>query len=123
MAINTILVIEDEEDVRMTLSLFLESKGYTVWGADGVAETVKRLNKAFPDLILLDIMLPGLDGIEILKMIKRYDSNVPVVIMSGYATEETAVRSLQLGAYDYIRKPFDLDQISRLLSSVEITSV
>ena len=122
MPIKTVLIIEDEKDIRETLAIFLESKGYTVWQAGDVAQTVKKLNQAIPDLIFLDVMLPRLDGIEILKMIKRY-ADVPVVVMSGYATENMAIRSMKLGAYDYIRKPFDLRQITALLSSVEITSV
>ena len=123
MPIKTVLIIEDEEDIRSTLAIFLESKGYTVWQAEGVERTVRMLNETVPDLIFLDVMLPGLDGIEILKMIKRYDSSVPVVIMSGYASEEIARRSLKLGAYDYVRKPFDLDRIASLLSSIDIVSV
>ena len=122
MGFNKILVVDDEEDIRKTLSLFLESKSEEVLEADGVAQTIYHLNRAIPDIIFLDVMLPGLDGIEILQMIKKYDENVPVIMMSGYATEEMAKKSLSIGAYDYVRKPFNLDRISSMLSVIELAN-
>ncbi|MCH7495618.1 MAG: response regulator [Candidatus Marinimicrobia bacterium] len=122
MGFNKILVVDDEEDIRTTLSLFLESKCEEVLDADGVAQTIYHLNRAIPDIIFLDVMLPGLDGIEILQMIKKYDENVPVIMMSGYATEEMAKKSLSIGAYDYVRKPFNLDRISSMLSVIELAN-
>ena len=122
MGFNKILVVDDEEDIRTTLSLFLESKCEEVLDADGVAQTIYHLNRAIPDIIFLDVMLPGLDGIEILQMIKKYDENVPIIMMSGYATEEMAKKSLSIGAYDYVRKPFNLDRISSMLSVIELAN-
>jgi len=122
MAFNKIMIVDDEEDIRKTLSLFLEAKCEEVIEADGVGQTIYHLNRDLPDLIFLDVMLPGLDGIEILQMIKKYDSNVPVVMMSGYATEEMAKKSLSIGAYDYVRKPFNLERISSLMSVIELAS-
>ncbi len=122
MGFNKILIVDDEEDIRKTLSLFLEPKGEEVLEADGVAQTIYHLNRTIPDIIFLDVMLPGLDGIEILQMIKKYDENVPVIMMSGYATEEMAKKSLSIGAYDYVRKPFNLDRISSMLSVIELAN-
>lgn len=122
MGFNKILVVDDEEDIRKTLSMFLESKCEEVLEADGVAQTIYHLNRAIPDIIFLDVMLPGLDGIEILQMIKKYNENVPVIMMSGYATEEMAKKSLSIGAYDYVRKPFNLDRISSMLSVIELAN-
>ena len=122
MAFGKILVVDDEEDIRKTLSLFLESKCEETIEADGVAQTIYHLNRVIPDIIFLDIMLPGLDGIEILQMIKKYDENVPVIMMSGYATEDMAKKTLSIGAYDYVRKPFNLDRISSMLSIIELAN-
>ncbi|MFQ6618273.1 MAG: response regulator [Fidelibacterota bacterium] len=116
-----ILIIDDEEDIRKTLSLFLERRGYGVIEAGDVIDTIKYMNKETPQIIFLDIKLPGLDGIEILKMIKHYDQDIPVIMMSGYATEDMAKESLQLGAFDYVRKPFNMDRIDSILSMVEIS--
>jgi len=122
MAFKKIMIVDDEEDIRKTLSLFLESKCEGVLEADGVGQTIYHLNREIPDLIFLDVMLPGLDGIEILQMIKKYDENVPIVMMSGYATEEMAKKSLSIGAYDYVRKPFNLDRISSMMSVIELAN-
>ena len=122
MAFGKILVVDDEEDIRKTLSLFLESKCEEIIEADGVAQTIYYLNRLIPDIIFLDIMLPGLDGIEILQMIKKYDENVPVIMMSGYATEDMAKKTLSIGTYDYVRKPFNLDRISSMLSVIELAN-
>jgi len=80
MTFKKIMIIDDEEDIRKTLSLFLESKCEAVLEADGVGQTIYHLNREAPDLIFLDVMLPGLDGIEILQMIKKYNENVPIRI-------------------------------------------
>jgi len=122
MTFKKIMIIDDEEDIRKTLSLFLESKCEAVLEADGVAQTIYHLNRESPDLIFLDVMLPGLDGIEILQMIKKYNENVPIIMMSGYATEEMAKKSLSIGAYDYVRKPFNLDRISSMMSVIELAN-
>jgi len=122
MAFKKILIVDDEEDIRKTLSLFLESKCEEVLEADGVGQTIYHLNRVIPDLIFLDVMLPGLDGIEILQMIKKYDENMPIIMMSGYATEEMAKKSLSIGAYDYVRKPFNLDRISSMMSVIELAN-
>lgn len=122
MAFKKIMIVDDEEDIRKTLSLFLESKCEAILEADGVGQTIYHLNRETPDLIFLDVMLPGLDGIEILQMIKKYNENVPVIMMSGYATEEMAKKSLSIGAYDYVRKPFNLDRISSMMSVIELAN-
>ena len=120
MAFNKILIVDDEEDIRKTLALFLESKCEEIIEADGVAQTIYHMNRNKPDLVFLDVMLPILDGIEILQVIKQYDENIPVIIMSGYATEEMAKKALTLGAYDYTRKPFNLDRISSMMNVIEL---
>jgi len=122
MSFKKIMIVDDEEDIRKILSLFLESKCEEVLEADGVGQTIYHLNRETLDLIFLDVMLPGVDGIEILQMIKKYDEKVPIIMMSGYATEEMAKESLSIGAYDYVNKPFSMDRISSLMSVIDLAN-
>lgn len=107
----TVLVVDDDLTVQETLQRFLEQKGYEVHtAADGEAalEAVQRLG---PDIMLLDIRMPGMDGLEVLQRIRDEEIDVGVIMISGQADEETARRTLEQGAADYITKPFDLDYL------------
>ena len=116
-----VLVIDDEEGIRSLLCLFLKGKGYQTRSAEDAREMIVQLNKELPDIVFLDIQLPDINGLELLKVIRQFDEEIIVIMMSGYATEEIAKSTLQWGAFDYIRKPFDLEQVERVLSAVEIT--
>lgn len=107
----TVLVVDDDLTVQETLQRFLEQKGYEVHtAADGEAalEAVQRLG---PDIMLLDIRMPGMDGLEVLQRIRDEEIDVGVIMISGQADEETARLTLEQGAADYITKPFDLDYL------------
>ena len=102
---RTILVIEDNQDMLQFLGRLLESEGYRViLAADGVYG-VTILREAKPDLVLLDIVMPGPDGYMALESIRQY-SNVPVIIISAKRETEALQKSLDLGADDYVKKPF-----------------
>ncbi len=113
-----ILIVDDETDIRMLVSGILEDEGYQTREAGTSAEAVEAIESRPPGLVLLDIWLENsdLDGIGILEVIKRDYPDVPVVMMSGHGTVETAVQAIKLGAYDFIEKPFKSD---RLLLIVE----
>ena len=117
-----VLVIDDEEGVRDSLCDFLDRKGYQTRSASDAAEITIQLNKELPDIVFLDICLPDISGLELLKVIRQLDEEIIVIMMSGYATEEIAKGALQWGAFDYLRKPFELEQVERILSAVEIYS-
>jgi len=117
-----VLVIDDEEGIRSWLCLFLEGKGYPTRSAEDAGEMIVQLNKELPDIVFLDIQLPDISGLELLKVIRQIDEEIIVIMMSGYATEEIAKNTLQWGAFDYIRKPFEFEQVERILSAVEIYS-
>ena len=108
---ETILVVDDEESIRASLAGILEDEGYRpLLAVDGV-EAIALIQKEVPDLVLLDIWMPRLDGLETLKKLKEVNAALTVVMMSGHGTIETAVKSTKLGAYDFIEKPLSLDKV------------
>jgi len=115
-----VLVIDDEEAIRSLLCDFLETKGYQSSSAADAREMIVEMNKEVPDIVFLDFRLPDVDGLELLKWIKQLNQEIVVIMMSGYATEDIARDSLQWGAFDYLRKPFEFDQVERVLAAVEM---
>jgi two-component system nitrogen regulation response regulator NtrX len=108
---NTILIIDDERDIRTALTGILEDEGYHVLTAENGADGIETARQEIPDLILLDIWMPGMDGIETLTQLKNLLPQVTVIMISGHGTIETAVRTTKLGAFDFIEKPLSLDKV------------
>ncbi len=108
---KTILIVDDEESIRQTLGGILADEGYEVAAVDSGEEALRFLKEEPPHLILLDIWLPGMDGIETLKAIKEDHPQLQVVVMSGHGTIETAVKATKLGAFDFIEKPLSLEKV------------
>ena len=115
------MVVDDEEDIRSMLEDFFTRMGYRTLTAADLNQTVFTLNREKPDIVFLDIVLPGVNGIEILKMLKRLLPDTIVVMMSGYATEAKAQSALQLGAFDYLCKPFDLEHVKNMLNMINMS--
>ncbi len=110
-----ILVVDDEAIIRTTLERILIEEGYQVTSVSSGAEALAGLNRSDVDLVLLDLNLPDLNGIEVLKRAKESDPDLLVIIVTGYASVESAVEALKLGAYDYIKKPFKADVIKLII--------
>lgn len=110
LSIYNILIIDDEEGIRKSLTGVLKDENYAVESAATGEEGIAFMKKKDFDLVLLDIWLPGIDGIEILKEIKKLDPLMEVVIISGHGNVETAVKITKLGAFDFIEKPLDLEK-------------
>ncbi len=108
---NTIMVVDDERDIRDSLSDVLRDEGYEVITAESAEEGLEKMATAPPDVVLLDIWMPGMDGVEMLKEVMSSYTNMPVIMISGHATIDTAVKTTRLGAYDFIEKPLSLDNI------------
>ncbi|MCK4557709.1 MAG: sigma-54-dependent Fis family transcriptional regulator [Candidatus Aminicenantes bacterium] len=106
-----ILVIDDEVGIRSSLKGILEDEGYTIKTVVSGEDALKLLQKENFELILLDIWLPQMNGIEILKKIKKMDENPQVVMISGHGSIETAVQAIKLGAYDFLEKPLSLEKV------------
>ncbi len=110
---SDILIVDDEHDIRELISDILEDEGYTTRLAGNSEEAMTEINDEPPSLLILDIWLKDskMDGIDILKTVKRDNPDVPVVIISGHGNIEIAVAAIKQGAYDFIEKPFNIDQL------------
>ncbi|MDP2689443.1 MAG: response regulator, partial [Deltaproteobacteria bacterium] len=108
---KNILIVDDEKDIREALEGVFRDEGYGVSVAGSSEEALRKLDSSAPDLVLLDIWLPGMDGVDALKEIKSRFPFLPVIMISGHANIETAVKTTKLGAYDFIEKPLSLDKV------------
>ena len=106
-----ILVVDDEERIRQSLNGVLKDEGYEVLEAKDGVQALKQIENDAPDLVLLDIWMPGMDGIETLERVKAQIPNLPVIVISGHANIELAVKATKLGAYDFIEKPLSLEKV------------
>ena len=111
----SLLIVDDENVVRESLGKWFEEEGYSVETANSAREALIKMPRQRWDLALLDIKMPGMDGLELHRKIREVDRDTIVIIMTGYASVETAVQALKDGAYDYITKPFDPDDLARLV--------
>jgi len=109
--IGTVLVVDDEESIRDSCRQILERAGYRVATAGEGNEALRSLQRTAPDLILLDLKMPGLDGVGFLRRIKDELPDLDVVVITGYSSVESAVECMRLGAYDYLPKPFDAESL------------
>lgn len=110
-----ILVVDDEASIRNSLSEWFKMDGYRVEVAEDAYEALKKLQENNFDIVLVDIKMPEMDGIELQKRIKEIDKNIITIIVTAYATVETAIQAMKDGAFDYITKPVDPDELSRLI--------
>jgi two-component system nitrogen regulation response regulator NtrX len=108
-----ILVVDDESDIRDLIGGILEDEGFTVRTAGGSQDALAAVRNRAPKLVVLDVWLKGseLDGLEILSVLKQMDPLLPVVVISGHGTVETAVTAIRRGAYDYLEKPFQAEKL------------
>lgn len=112
-----ILVVEDEEKLRISVEKFLISEGFTVCSADNGMDAVKKIKAEIPDLMILDIMLPELSGIQVCQIV-RQDSDIPIIIVTALGSEEDILTGLGKGADDYIVKPFRMRELVARVQAV-----
>ncbi|MCL5270726.1 MAG: response regulator [bacterium] len=115
-----ILLADDEEDVKTILKLFLETKGYEVCTAFDGLDAIDQVRKEKPDVILLDIMMPIIDGFEVCKKLKAdpATAKIPIIMLSAASHSESVQRGLDVGAVDYLVKPFEPEHLEQLLGKV-----
>jgi two-component system nitrogen regulation response regulator NtrX len=106
-----ILIVDDEKNIRESISGILQDEGFQIQTASDGNIAIQNVQEEKPDLVLLDIWMPGLDGIETLKQLRAIHEDLQVIMMSGHATIETAVTATKLGAYDFIEKPLSLEKL------------
>ena len=107
----SLLIVDDEPSILQSLGGLLSDEGFEVTTAANGYEALKTIEVESPDLVLLDIWMPGIDGIETLKEIKKENPNIQVIIITGHGTIETAVKATKLGAFDLIEKPLSIDKV------------
>lgn len=112
-----ILVVDDEPRMRRFIHMNLDLEGYQVLEASNGLEAIKRVREDLPDLVLLDVMMPEIDGFETLREIRQF-SNVPVIMLTVKGDEDDKVRGLELGADDYVTKPFGPRELSSRIKAV-----
>src|SRR5581483_10393512 len=106
-----VLVIDDELDIREGLEMLLQSEGYTVELAQNGTEGLHRLESHAYDLVLLDLMMPDISGMDVLSEVRKRDRDTPIFMITAYGSVEAAVNALKLGANDYFSKPWDNDKL------------
>jgi two-component system response regulator AtoC len=110
-----VLVVDDDPAMREFLRILLTSRGYGAVAVGSADEAVVRYRDERPTAVLLDVALPGTDGLDVLATLKRIDKDVPVIVVSGHGRTSTVVQAMKLGATDFVSKPFDNEDIERLL--------
>ena len=113
----SILIVDDEKIVRDSLSKWFREDGYTVGSAEDAASALRQMQAKKWDILLLDIKMPGVDGIELQQRIKEIDPNATIIFITAHASVDTAVQALKSGAFDYVTKPVDPDYLSHLISN------
>ncbi len=111
----SILIVDDDEVMQQTLSDVLKKKGYEIFSVGSGNGALSIIKKNIVDLVLLDMRLPDVDGLEVLKKIKELDTEILVIIMTAYSDVQTAVSAMKSGAYHYINKPFELEELKLLI--------
>src|SRR5215212_4744465 len=106
-----ILVIDDEGAIRDSLRMILEYENYEFVGAASGQEGIATVQRDRPDLVLLDIKMPGMDGMEVLRKLRSIDETLPVVMISGHGTTSTAVEAIRSGAIDFLDKPLSSERV------------
>ncbi|MEX1300422.1 MAG: sigma-54 dependent transcriptional regulator [Desulfotignum sp.] len=113
---NTILVIDDDDQLRISFCKLLREENYSVLGAASGEAGVDIVRQQPLDLVILDMRLPGMDGMETFTQIKKVDPKLPVIIVTAYGTTETAIEATKMGAYDYVLKPFEIPEMLTLIT-------
>ncbi len=106
-----ILIIDDEHAIRETLDMFLREKGYKVTTSEDGEKGLISVQRERPDIVILDIRLPGMNGLEVLRRIKQTEDDIHVIVITAYDDLETTKTAIALGAYEYIHKPLDADEL------------
>ena len=112
---NKILIVDDDDQLRKSFTKLLGEEGYQVEGTASGEEGLQRVRAASPDVVILDVRLPGMNGLETFKAIHAFDPKLPVIFMTAFSTTETAIEATKMGAFDYVLKPFDIPDMLKTI--------
>src|SRR5512142_2338686 len=115
---RTILVVDDDKDMLSLLNDLLGEEGYAVTKAKTGAEALEAIEKKRPDLVMMDVKLPDQDGLAVLARLKREQPELEVIVMTAFGGSSSAIKAMRAGAYDYVTKPFELDDLVATLRRV-----
>jgi DNA-binding NtrC family response regulator len=110
-----VLIVDDDEDICLYLREFLTREGFKVTTASKPADALLEIREGRHQIVLLDVRLPGVDGVDLLRQVRAIDSDICVVVMTGYPSVQSAVDSMKAAAFDYLQKPFDLQALREVL--------
>jgi DNA-binding NtrC family response regulator len=113
-----VLIVDDDRDIVSIVSTILRGKGWDITAAYSGQEALEAVTSSKPDIILLDIMMPEMNGIEVLKRIKKIDADARIIMITAFGDVESYLDSMELGAYEYINKPFETDELLEMIDRV-----
>src|SRR5215472_246941 len=114
---SKLLLIDDEEDVRYSFERILGSPDIELTTASSGEEGLRLISRLKPDLVIMDVRMGGITGLETLRRIRQIDSKLLVILMTAYGTTQTAIEAMKLGAYDYLLKPFDVPKLQEIINN------
>ncbi|WAA09642.1 response regulator [Fervidibacillus albus] len=113
-----ILIVDDQFGIRMLLTELFQKEGYETFQASNGIKAIENVKNVRPNLVLLDIKIPGMDGIDILKELKEIDRNIKVIMMTAYGEMDMIQEAMELGAVAYFTKPFDIVELKKTVKSI-----
>ncbi len=113
---STLLIIDDEPNVCYALRRALESAALQISAAGTAGEGIESIRRSRPDAVILDVRLPDMSGLEAYALIRQIDARLPVIVITAHGTTETAIEAMELGAFEYLLKPLDLDQLRNVVA-------
>ena len=113
-----ILIVDDDKDIVSIVTTMIEDRGWDILAAYGGAAALELVSTDLPDVILLDIMMPEMNGIEVLKKIRKIDTNARIIMITAFGDVESYLDSMELGAYEYINKPFETKELLQMIEKV-----
>jgi DNA-binding NtrC family response regulator len=114
-----ILLVDDEKDFLDVMSERIEARGMDVTTADSAEKALKNVESGGFDAIILDLMMPGMDGLQTLKAIKKKNPDLQVILLTGHATVEKGIEAMKLGAMDFLEKPADLNKLTEIIKKAQ----
>ena len=124
MAGEKVLVVDDEQSMTQFLGIVLRKEGYLVTTVNSGRDALEKIKAESFDVVISDIKMPGMDGIQLLQGIKKHDSNIPVVLMTAYASQQSAIEAVNLGAFQYLLKNAKNDEIKLVVrNAIEMRKV